>query len=80
MQTLAAPILTNQRAAEMLLAVHRVTRTEVARLAGVPIWTVSRVLRNFPYVDQEKRMAVLRAIASRCECEIEELVMGRLAA
>jgi len=81
MQPLAQePIRINRRTALVLMAAHGVTRTEIARLAGVHLWTVTRVLKNFRRVAPDKRMAVLRAIASRCGCEIEELVMGRLAA
>ncbi len=79
-QEFAARLKTNRRTAEMLLAAHGVSRTEIAQLSGQPIWTVSRVLRNFRYVDPEKRIAVLRAVASRVGCDIEELVLGRLAA
>ncbi|WP_053363349.1 LacI family DNA-binding transcriptional regulator [Bacillus sp. FJAT-27251] len=35
---------------------------DLARMAGVSVTTVSRVLNNHPYVSEEKRKAVLRAI------------------
>ncbi|MGP7816504.1 LacI family DNA-binding transcriptional regulator [Niallia sp. 01092] len=35
---------------------------DIAKLAGVSVTTVSRVLNNHPYVSEEKRDAVLRAI------------------
>ena len=80
MQTIAQHIRINRRAAALLLAANGVTRTAVAREAGVHLWTVSRVLKNFQRVDPTKRMAVLQAAARLCRCDVEELVMGRLAA
>jgi hypothetical protein len=74
------PIRINRLAANLLLSANGVTRTAVAREAGVHPWTVSRVLKNFKRVDPAKRMAVLNAIARLCRCEVEELVLGRLAA
>ena len=35
---------------------------EIARMAGVSVTTVSRVLNNHPYVSQDKRASVLRTI------------------
>ncbi|WP_318508750.1 LacI family DNA-binding transcriptional regulator [Bacillus sp. T3] len=35
---------------------------DLAKLAGVSVSTVSRVLNNYPYINQEKRNAVLKAI------------------
>lgn len=35
---------------------------EIAKIAGVSVTTVSRVLNNEPYVSEEKRNAVLEAI------------------
>lgn len=80
MQTIAHPVRINQRAANLLLAANGVTRTAIAREAGVHLWTVSRVLKNFRRVDPEKRMRVLQAAARLCRCNVEELVLGRLAA
>lgn len=70
----------NRRAAAFLMVAHGVTGTAVAREAGSNPWTVSRVLHNFKRVDPAKRMAVLSAIARLCRCEVEELVMGKIAA
>jgi DNA-binding LacI/PurR family transcriptional regulator len=36
---------------------------DLAKMAGVSVTTVSRVLNNHPYVKEEKRQAVLKAIA-----------------
>lgn len=41
---------------------------EIARLAGVSVTTVSRVLNNHPYVSEEKREAVEKAIV---ECDYQ---------
>ncbi|PKG22609.1 LacI family DNA-binding transcriptional regulator [Niallia nealsonii] len=35
---------------------------DLAKMAGVSVSTVSRVLNNYPFVKEEKRMAVLKAI------------------
>ncbi len=35
---------------------------DVAKMAGVSVTTVSRVLNNHPYVSEEKRKAVIHAI------------------
>ncbi|WCK55599.1 LacI family DNA-binding transcriptional regulator [Aneurinibacillus sp. Ricciae_BoGa-3] len=35
---------------------------EIARIAGVSVSTVSRVLNNYPYVSEQKREAVLEAV------------------
>lgn len=40
----------------------RVTIRDVAALSGVSLATVSRVINNYPHVDQEKRIRVERAI------------------
>ena len=79
-QTPKSVIRINRRAAALLLAANGVTGTAVARAAGVHPWTVSRVLKNFRRVDPAKRLAVLSAIARLCRCEVEELVIGKLAA
>lgn len=64
----------------MLLAASGVSRTAVARRAGVHIVTVSKVLRNRRHVSAEKRLAVVRAVAALCNATVDELVIGRLAA
>jgi len=81
LQTLAEPsIKINRRLVEVLLAANRVSRTEIARDAGVHIWTVTRVLRNRRHVSSEKRQAVLDALKRKLRCTVEELCLGRLAA
>lgn len=35
---------------------------DLAKMAGVSVSTVSRVLNNYPYINEEKRNAVLKAI------------------
>lgn len=76
----AAPIRINRRYSDMLLAASGVSRTAVAKRAGVHIVTVSKVLRNRRHVSPEKRMAVLAAVAALCNASVDELVIGRLAA
>jgi len=74
------PLRINRDCVEMLLAAHRITRTRIARQAGVHLVTVSRVLRNRRCVSPEKQMAVLRAIATLTGRDPDALVLGRLAA
>ncbi len=76
----APTVRVNRWYIQMLMAAKKVSKTAVAREAGVHLVTVSKVLSNRKHVAHEKRVAVLRAIASLCGCEIEELVLGRLAA
>jgi len=35
---------------------------DLAKMAGVSVTTVSRVLNNHPYVSEEKKNAVLKAV------------------
>ena len=80
MHSRAPVVRVNKNYVQMLLAAHGVSTTEIARIAGVHRWTVSRVLHNFRKVDPHKRMAVIRAIATKCGRDPEEIVAGRLAA
>ncbi len=79
-QNIATHIRLNRDAVDILLAAHRISKRRIAETAGVGRYTVSKVLRNRRDVGPEKKMAVLKAIASLTGRDPEALVMGRLAA
>ena len=79
-QILSKDIRVNRDVIEMLLIAHQVSKGKVAEIAGLPRFTVSKVIHNRPGVPPEKRVAVLRAIAALTGRDPDALVMGRLAA
>jgi transcriptional regulator with XRE-family HTH domain len=79
-KTFARPtIRVNRRYTEALIALMGVSKTAVARRAGVGNATVSKVLRNRRDVAPEKRRAVLHAISELCHADPDELVLGKAA-
>ncbi len=78
-KVISAPVIRiNRDYVQMLLAAYSLCPTQVARLAGVHLVTVSKVLRNRRHVSPEKRLAVLRAIAAQTGRTIDQLIAGRL--
>lgn len=79
-QQIADEIRINRDLVEMLLTAYGISKVRVAEIAGVPKFTVAKVIHNRYGVHHDKRMAVLRAIAGLTARDPESLVMGRLAA
>ena len=79
-ETAFPDIRVNRDTVELLLTAFQISKTTIAETAGVTRVTVAKVLHNRGVVSHEKRMAVLRAIATLTGREPEALVMGRLAA
>lgn len=79
-QPIAEEIRINRDMVELLLIAYGISKLRVAEIAGVPKFTVAKVLHNRYGVHPDKRMAVLRAIAALTGRDPEALVMGRLAA
>lgn len=77
----ASNLRLNLTCVRMLLAAHRLTQSDIARLAGVHKASVSRTLKNSRKVRPETRGAVVEALAKRVGCDPLELCLpGRAAA